>query len=332
MFLRLLCIVLALLALGGCKSAKEWLGEASPGEVGKADITPGGEVDETLDALVLREGDGVKFRRDLPFPTRLEIRMVQQTDFQSVRVVEESALGRSATTINHKIETEIWCGKNPGLFELRLDRFGRRMIVEEEDPTQVIEAEKGRAVELEGHSLQFALSEGGWRARHEAGAVDFKQAVWADSLEGNVGHLIVETGAHPRAQWFSSSRVWVQGAEIVLTGNSLKILDPYDVSGRVTLIFEGVEAVGGHPCGVFSITGDIQVSDQLQVDGSHHDSDITVSTGKIWASLLHPVLLREEYETVQTLTKREGKRGGPETKMQGAIALKKSRNWSPVSE
>jgi hypothetical protein len=330
MFIRFCCFVLALLALGGCKSAKELLGEAGSGGVGKADITPGGKIDEALDALVQREGGGVKFRRDLLFPARLEVRMVQGTDYQNVRVVELSALGKSTNTLNHKSETEIWCVKNPGLFELRLDKSARRVVAEDEEPIELVEVEKDRAVELEGQSLQFALSEGGWRARHGSGAVDFKKAVWADSLEGDVPQLMVETGAHPRVQWFSSSRVWKTGDEIVLTGSALKIIDPFDVSGRVTLRFEGVEAVGGHPCGVFSIKGDIRVNDQLQVDGSRRDSDISVTSGKIWASLLHPVLLREEYETVQTLTQREGKRGGPETKLQGSVAVKKSRNWSPV--
>jgi hypothetical protein len=118
----------------------------------------------------------------------------------------------------------------------------------------------------------------------------------------------------------------------MLTGNTLKILDPYDVSGRVTLRYEGEEAVGGHPCGVFSISGDMRVDNQLQVDGSHHDAEISITSGKIWASLLHPILLREEYDTVQTLVRREGKRGGPETKLQGGIHVKKCRNWSPSAE
>ncbi|MEP4078925.1 hypothetical protein [Haloferula sp.] len=332
MFRRVFCLILALLALGACDRAKDMLGEANSGGVGNADVTPGGDVSESLESLVLREGDGVKFRRDLPFPARLEVRMIQTQDFKNVRVVEVSAFGKSTTTLDYMAETEIWCGKNPGLFDIRLEKAGRRVIAEEEEPTEILEIEKGRAVELEGQSLNYVLSKGGWRTRHEGGAVDFKKAVWADSLEGNIPYLMVETGAHPRAQWFSSSRVWTIGAEIVLTGNALKILDPYDVSGRVTLKFEGVEAVGGHPCGVFSMVGDMKVRDQIQVDGSHHDADITVTAGKIWASLLHPVLLREEYETVQTLTQREGKRGGPETKLQGAIDVKKCRNWSPVGE
>lgn len=255
--------------------------------------------------------------------------MIQSLDYNKVKVVDVSALGKSTKTLDYATETEIWCDKNPGLFELRLDKAGQRVLTAEEEE-QIIEIETNRASGLEGQSLRFALSEEGWRARHDEGSVDFKEAVWADSMEGNVPHLMVETGAHPRAQWFSSSRVWRVGDGITLTGSTLKILDPYDVSGRVSLTFDGVEAVGGHPCGVFSIKGDMRVKDQLQVDGSNHDVEITITSGKLWASLLHPVLLREEYDTVQTLVHREGKRGGPETKFFGAIGVKKCRNWSPA--
>ena len=332
MFRRALFIILALLTLGGCKGAKSLLADTRSGGGGKADISPGGQVEDSLNALVIREGDGVKFRRDLPFPTRLEVRMVHQLDYRNVRIVERSALGKSSKGLNQRTETEVFCGKNPGIFELKLEKAGRRMLAEGEDPTQILDEEPGWAVGLEGTSLQFALSEGGWRARYDAGAVDFKKAVWADSLEGSVPQLMVETGGHPRVQWFSSSRVWRPGDQITLTGNTLKILDPFDVSGRVRLKFEGVEAVGGHPCGVFSVTGDMRVDDQLQVDGSHHDLDISVTSGKVWASLLHPVLLREEYETVQTMVQRQGKPGGPETSLQGAVGVMKSRNWMPIAE
>lgn len=329
MFLRTLCIVLALLAPGGCKGAKDLFGNAG---AGSAEVIPGGEVSEALDSLVSRADDGVRFRRDLPFPARLEVRMIQSLDFQNVRVVEVSALGKSASTLNFEAETEIWCSKNPGLFELRLDAAGRRVVADDEESAKLPKPEPDRVSELEGESLSFALTESGWRARLGAGAVDFKKAVWADSLEGGVPQLMVETGGHPRVQWFSSSRVWKAGDEIVLTGSALKILDPFDVSGRVRLRFDGTEAVGGHPCGVFSITGDMRVDDQMQVDGSHQDTDISITSGKIWASLLHPVILREEFETVQTLTRREGKRGGPEKKMQGSVRVKKCRNWIPLED
>ncbi|MEM9236062.1 MAG: hypothetical protein AAGB14_04735 [Verrucomicrobiota bacterium] len=330
MILKGLCLLAALLALGGCEDAKELLGKAKPASsgAGRPDVAPGGDLDPMLDKQVLRDGDGVVFRRDLPFPTRLEVRMKLSVDYENVRLVEVSALGKTTDTYNHETETEIWCQKNPGIFDFKLEKAARRVVVEGEEATAAV-TDLGRGAALEGQQLRFALSSSGWRSRHDSGAVDFKKAVWADSLEGKVPQLMVETGAHPRAQWFSSSRIWRPGDQITLTGNALKILDPYDVSGKVTLKFEGVEAVSGHPCGVFAVEGDIRIDNQLQPDGSHHDCDIAVTSGKIWASLLYPVVLREEYETVQTLVMREGKKGGPEKRMQGAIVVEKARSWVP---
>lgn len=330
MSIRSLCCCLALLALGGCERAKDLLGSAAGGVVGKAEITPGGEISPELGSLVLREEDGVKFRRDLVFPARLEVRMMHKQEFGGVRGIEVSAFGKKSTVIDQKTETEIVCSKGPGLFDLSLDKAGRRIVEKDEEEAPDPETEKGRASELEGESLSFALLESGWRTRHAAGSVDFKKAVWADSLEGHVAQLMAEAGAHPRVQWFSSSRVWRTGDEIMLTGNALKIIEPFDVSGRLKLRFEGVEAVGGHPCGVFSVTGSMRVRDEVDVDGSIRDADITVVSGRIWASLLHPVLLREEYDTVQTVVLREGKRGGPESRLQGSIGVRKFRNWSPL--
>lgn len=333
MLCRVLGLILALLALGGCESANNLMGNGSKEGPGRADIPPGGEVSEALDGLVLRENGGVRFRRDLPFPARLQVSMSQSLEYENVKVVEVSALGNSVKTLDHKVETDVWCGKGPGLFEFRLDKANRPVVAAGgRGGAPVIDVDGNRAKELEGQSLNFALSEGGWRTRHGAGAVDFKRAVWSDSMEDSVPQLMVETGAHPRVQWFSASRMWRQGDGIMLTGNTLKILDPYDVSGRMALKFEGEEAVGGHPCGVFSLSGDMRVMGQIQADGSQHDVEISISSGKIWASLLYPVLLREEYETVQTLTQREGKRGGPEIRLQGGIRVTKCRNWAPAGE
>lgn len=330
MFFRGLCLIVALFALAACEDAKKLLesGSNSDGGAGRPDVAPGGEIDPAFKAQVLQSGDGVVFRRDLPFPTRLEVRMKLSVDYDNVRLVEVSALGKRTDTHNHKTETEVWCTKQPGVFNLKLEKAARRVLAEDEEET--VSTDLGRGATLEGQQLRFSLSEGGWRSRHDSGAVDFKKAVWADSLEGKVSHLMVDIGAHPRAQWFSASRSYKAGDEITLAAGALKALDPYDVSGKVNLKFEGVEAIAGHPCGVFAVSGDIRIDNQLQVDGSHHDCDIAVTSGKIWASLLYPVLLREQYETVQTLVVREGKKGGPETRMQGGIKIEKARSWVPL--
>lgn len=125
--------------------------------------------------------------------------------------------------------------------------------------------------------------------------------VWGDALTSTIPQLMVETGAHPRVQWFSSSRYWRPGERVVLTASSIKMLHPYDVSGRVVLVFDGEEAVDGHPCGVFTVDGDLGIKSKVELEGSGTEAEVSIKSGKIWASLLYPVILREEYDTVQTV-------------------------------
>ncbi len=117
---------------------------------------------------------------------------------------------------------------------------------------------------------------------------------------------------------------------MVLTGNAIKMLHPYDVSGRVVLVFEGEEAVDGHPCGVFSVDGDLGIQGKVELQGSRAESEVSIKSGKIWASLLYPIILREEYDTVQTITRwPTSNRKGPATKLQGRIEVTKVRAWIP---
>jgi hypothetical protein len=112
----------------------------------------------------------------------------------------------------------------------------------------------------------------------------------------------------------------------VLTGGAIKLLEPYEVSGRVVLVFDGEEPVGGHPCGVFTLDGAYAVKDRTGFHGRREDAEITIGKGKVWASLVYPVLLREEYETVQTITCDQG---GTESESQGAMVVTRSRLWKP---
>lgn len=318
-----LIIATALLVLGGCEKAGSIFGSGTRVEAGKV-LIPGGKVDESMDALVLRDGEAVMFRHDLPFPKQLEIRMRVLVDYDGVQKVVTSALGAESTRVDRKIETDMRYLKGPGSFDIQFEKTGTSLLEGEE--LGEVAAELLRGKELEGQSIRFVLSEHGWRRNREAGPVDFKLAVWADGLRDQVPQVLVESGAHPRVNWFSSSRAWRKDDRLVLAGSSLKILDPFDVSGRVVLKFEGLEAIGGHPCGVFSLNGSLDVRDQLQVDGSTRRADISITSGKIWASLLYPVLLREEYETIQTVE--EGTfRGGAVSKWQGGMTLTKARNW-----
>ena len=320
---------IALLALSGCDKASSWLEKGGLGGLPDRVGEPGGAVSADFEALVDRSDAGVRFRRDIPYPLNLKGKLNVTTKHHKVLVVSESELGKKSERIDYRLETEMGFDKQMGSFEVSLSKVGRRILEEEEEVDQAplaATAESG----LENRATRFLLTEGGWKTARKEGATDFKALVWADALVGTVPQLMVESGAHPRVQWFSSSRYWRRGERVVLTGSSIKMLHPYDVSGRVVLIFEGEEAIDGHPCGVFSVEGDLEVHDKIELEGRLTESEIAIRSGKIWASLLYPVILREEYDAVQTISRwPTSARKGPMTKLQGRFEVTKSRAWLP---
>lgn len=315
--------------MSGCEKASSWLEKGGLGALPESVGKPGGLVDPALDALVERSEEGVKFRRDMPFPANLKGKLSVTTKYHGVRVVSVSELGKDVEQLDHKFETEMGFEKELGSFEVSLSKAGRRVFEEEEEEEQaklVSAPENG----LENRATRFVLTDNGWKTARREGTPDFKAMVWADALVPTIPQLMVETGAHPRVQWFSSSRYWRPGERVVLTGSAIKMLHPYDVSGRVVLVFEGEDVVDGHPCGVFSVDGDLAVDGKIELEGTRAESEVSIKSGKIWASLLYPVILREEYDTIQTATRwPSSARKGPSTKLQGRLEVTKARAWIP---
>lgn len=324
MILRYLCIAGLLASLCGCEKGRELLRGAAKLEA----IQPGGEIDETLEAKVVRDHGGVRFRRDLPFPRECTVRVVEVTRFEDFRGVETSAFGKEVKVMSGRTEMSYLFNKTPGMFGIEIEKS--RLIPKVEVDGRSKDGESTAVSDLEGISVLFVLTKDGWRSRNDGGPVDFKQVVWADSLSDSVPAQMVEAGVHPRAQWFSSSRTWHEGHSTKLVGSALKILKASDVSGEMTLVFEGEEAVGGHPCGVFSMSGSLVERDAVAPDGTRRDVEYSISSGKIWASLLYPVVLREEHEAVVTMKVRKGRsKDAPSRRMQGPVTFTRSLAWQP---
>jgi hypothetical protein len=323
--LSVFALSLTCLLIGGCDKVGELLGKGEIAKLAPTTPQPGGEVDPALAAQVQRHEDGVSFRRDLDFPGTVTGRLRVSRDHDGVRVVEKSELGSENTRWDHILETEVVYDKYPGRFTITLEKAGRRILPDQEENAAV----PAGASDLEGESLGFVLTEDGWSVDGSASG-EFRKVNWAQSMNSAIPRLLVETGAHPRAQWFSSSRRWKPGDRVVLTGSAIRMIQAADVSGRIELVFEGEEAIGGHPCGVFSVTGDLSVRSEVDFLGKERDAEISISEGRIWASLLYPVLMREEYQTVQTITAGSG--GGLSTRLQGAIKVVKSRSWEPQKD
>jgi hypothetical protein len=107
----------------------------------------------------------------------------------------------------------------------------------------------------------------------------------------------------------------------------MALLFPGKSEGRVTLTYEVAEALEGHPCGRFAVEGDVTLKDDVSLSGESSNTEMTIRSGKIWCSLIHPLVLREEYEMVQTSEKGQGSE--PKVRIQGAVDQIIAREWNP---
>lgn len=320
------CISILALLVCSCDKGRELLLGATAKVEGSSEFNLGGPVDLDLETEVQRTDEGVRFRKDLPFPRELIVKIKVENTYVDVRSVRNSAMGVETNIITGRTEEEMTYTKTPGTFALRIDnkRFVPKITVE----GKVQDGEPTVMPDFKPMEIKFSLSQKGWRPRNDGGPVDFKKAVWADSMKNDISVHMVEAGVHPRTQWFSS-RTWQVGDSIVLTGNALKLLDANDVSGRMSLVFQGEEAVGGHPCGVFSCSGEIAIRGYVSPEGDRFDAEITVLSGKIWASLLYPLILREVSDSVHSRGSSPGSAAGQSFQMQGQVKSVQTLAWDP---
>ncbi len=115
------------------------------------------------------------------------------------------------------------------------------------------------------------------------------------------------------------------GAEIVLTGEALSMLVGGGATGTLNLKLESIGAVAGHPCGVFSVTGDYSRRQFPAFSGGFTDEDVTIQSGKVWLSLIHPLVLKWEMDTIQSF--KTGEKGGQQLQAQGTSKVSTTLEW-----
>ncbi len=323
---RLLLLPLLAFVLVSCDRAADFAHRAASVVRAKMDGPDsgrnGGTPDPALQALVDESPDGFLFRKDLPFPSAIEVKITEQFHYKSARAFHNSALGAQSTSLEGKFRVVSRIRRSGDEVHLTLESVGRT-VPDPKDPTKEI-VENVRDG-LSGSTAQFHRRSGKpWKARATS---DFKTAVWSRELEPVLPMFLSEHGATPRPQWFGKRRIRI-GDSIPITGEALALLFGTDATGAVTLKFESVGAAGGHPCGIFAISGDYRRRAAPSPDGTIADEDVTIESGKIWLSLIHPIVLCEEFETVQTQVSGAG--GGPSSRVQGAIAVSTLREWIPL--
>lgn len=169
-------------------------------------------------------------------------------------------------------------------------------------------------------------SGGKWKVDNTEG---FRSVALSRDLAPVFDQLLVEYSLVQRPLWFGKRRFNV-GDELVLDDKTLPMLISGNAGGRLTLKFEGLDAVKGHPCGVFSISGNFSRKQFPDFDGGFTDSEVSVQSGKVWLSLIYPLVLREETETIQT--SRTGGQGAPAARSHGSIKSFLTREVVPLIE
>jgi hypothetical protein len=337
-FMKTLWIALPLFVggLSSCDKAKlaveaarvKMSGVTDPG----APAEPGGDVDAALASQVDTAAEGVRFRRDLSFPGDLKVRIVNRRTFKNVRILSSSALGSEAMSYSGTWEDVASVELGGGQLSIALEKSGE---VNELNPRK--DAEKATGPEKErlpvtgvgtaGSQLRFLQGPDGWRAPETKGAVEFGNMILEREIRPSLPQLLATHGVRPRTQWFSSSRRWIGGDKLVLEGKSMALLFPGKTGGKVILTYEAAEALEGHPCGRFSIQGDVSLKGDVSLTGETSNTEMTIRSGKIWCSLIHPLVLREDYEGVKTSEMGSGQ--GPKLRIQGEVHQVIAREWTP---
>ena len=337
-----LCCVLPLASCGKIRAAvnkaKSAVSEASGNGAPKSEAgTAGGKVDAGLEALVDRDATGFRFRKDLEFPTRVQVRKVSSVRYYNVRVMRRSALGTENLSMDGTTETvSQWRLKGDHLevslekmiFTLPPEKMPKPDDKNSKAAVAASESPVGQAIPMERMAQMkgtFVKSGSGWRAEN-ARSGDFLRATWLQKMEPGLESLAIEAGVLPRTMWFGKPR-WKEGAAMTLEGENLRMIETArKAKGKVQLLFEGEEPVGGHPCARFAVSGNYSTEGQASEDGGKSDAEITISSGKIWFSLIHPLVLRQELDTVITVSTESD---GVPTKIQGRAVVTLSSEWKP---
>lgn len=306
------------LSLVSCDKAKEVATKAQEvviervedarGESGK----PAETADQSLAVLVDKNEQGYLFRKDLAFPENLSVKTTSEFHFKG-RLSYSSLLGKGSENVEGSFTQETVSEKkwNKASIKLGDNMFLADIAKTSGNPkSQEKLISKGAAGDFEWKGGKWALVGNDFAA----------MAVFNDK---NIGNELAINGIMPRPYWLGKKRL-NPGEELALSGDHLGMLGYSGCKGTLRLKFESVEPVVGHPCGVFSVAGDIDGKVGWVGDGGK--VQLTIESGKIWISLIHPLILKEDLSVIVTSKSKLGTKQSDF--MQGAGELKIQRDWT----
>jgi hypothetical protein len=319
---NVLTIVLLGLVSSSCDKAKDLANKAKSaveGQIAKKAGESGNiQSDPALQKLVDETPEGFVFRKDLPLPGKIEVRTTRRHEL-SIRSFEASAIESHAQVL-----------KGTQTTVTKLERAGSLVRYTLEQSTfaePVIEgADKSKQPAVKqlappSKPRVFRNSGSAWKSDDSEG---FRAAALSKQLATVFDSLLVENALAPRTLWFGKRRFKI-GDKLAVSGESLPLLVTGDAKGSLDLTFESIEAVNGHPCGVFAVTGHFSRKQFTDFEGNFTDEDVSIQSGKLWLSLIYPLILREETDTIQST--KSGGGGGLAARGQGSVKVSVIREW-----
>lgn len=316
------------LTLNSCEKAKQLAEKASSAvkeKVAAPSATSSTPPDPELQKLVDQSPDGAIFQASLPFPSRLEVKTTTRQEI-SARITQSSAIEQRADRVTgtrtsvfklERAQNYVRYTPEPPIFTIPTPDSSKEPPKTISDPLQT-STQKPRPV-------TFEKSGNSWKPVEKG---NFHTIVLAEKLAPIFDDLLIENSLAPRPQWFAKRRI-KPGDQIPVDANSLPMLLSGGAKGHLTLTLESFDAVDGHPCGVFSITGDYSRKKFPDFDGNLIDQEVTIQSGKIWLSLIHPIILREELNTIQSFQSSPG--SGPSIHGQGSFKTSVQRTWKALN-
>lgn len=277
------------------------------------------KADPELEKLVDRTEEGVVFRMDLPFPKALEVRMTSVDEVDG-RVFEKSEIGSGGSSMKGTITTVaiLKRSSNHVSYQLVESTFAKP-LTEGQKPDQ-----------QEKHQVTAPFT----AAVRKEGAVwkplsnDFNTANLVQSISPVFDQVLVDNALAPHPMWFGKKRFKI-GDTVTVSGKSLPMIVTGNASGNMELKLESFSAVAGHPCAVFSVRGNFSRKGFPSFDGSLTDEERSIETGKLWLSLLYPIVLKEQENSIRSI---KGGGGGHSVQLNGTSKFTVTREWKPQGQ
>ena len=297
------------------------------------------DIDPALAKLTVKKDGGYLFRTDLPFPPHLKVINTDITYFNNVNMAKRVGDGSQRTKLSARMEEVMEYEMAGGSV-----RFTQRQNLNQRKPTPAERIAKLKATEeavkmgieppadpdrsvgdLVGKAVQFKTDGKEWKA---IPTKDFKTMAWGRELEDDVETILVANGLKGQATWFGDKPLPI-GHKKTLTGSSLGLVLEGVESGKLDMEFKRVEGVHGHPCAVFEVSGATKLKDRTDDLGRTITGEETIESGRIWFSLLYPVVLRAEMDLIVSYDTRE--KGQLVEQFQGKAEKHIHRDWKAVT-